>query len=88
MQASREQQQEHGISLPPTHFPANHLQKDWKMKFKFQKREKKTESKSERKRTRNSICENGKEDRIQIRTQENKKFHMWVDAEINVYLRL
>lgn len=29
-----------------------------------------------------------KEDRIQIRTQENKKFHMWVDAEINVYLRL
>jgi hypothetical protein len=34
------------------------------------------------------IPKTGEEDRIQIRTQENKKFHMWVDAEINVYLRL
>jgi hypothetical protein len=34
------------------------------------------------------IPKTGEEDRIQIRTQENKKLHMWVDAEINVYLRL
>jgi hypothetical protein len=34
------------------------------------------------------IPKRGEEDRIQSRTQENKKFHMRVDAEINVYLRL
>jgi hypothetical protein len=34
------------------------------------------------------IPKTGEEDRIQSRTQENKKFHMWVDAVINVYLRL